>query len=73
MRRLLAPLTLAFTLAGVAAAAPGDSLDDLLIDLQVIPMDRQTPKAFTLPTPDGKKLALADVKTPALLYFFATW
>ncbi|MBI3637525.1 MAG: hypothetical protein HY216_15140 [Candidatus Rokubacteria bacterium] len=70
--RLLAPLALVVTL-GTLAGAAGDSLDDLLMDLQVIPMERQVAKPFTLLMPDGKKLALADVPAPALLYFWATW
>ena len=50
------------------------SLDDLLMDLQLIPLDGQTPKPFALESLDGKRLTLADLAgRPALLYFWATW
>lgn len=50
------------------------SLDDLLMDLQLIPLDGQTPKPFALASLDGRRVALADLAgRPALLYFWATW
>lgn len=50
------------------------SLDDLLMDLQLIPIDGQTPRAFRLESLDGRRVALADLAgRPALLYFWATW
>lgn len=50
------------------------SLDDLLLDLQVVPLDAQTPKPFALEGLDGRRVALADLAgRPALLYFWATW
>lgn len=50
------------------------SLDDLLMELQLVPLDGQTPKAFALESLDGKRVALADLAgRPALLYFWATW
>jgi len=50
------------------------SLDDLLMDLQLLPLDGQTPKAFGLESLDGRRVALADLAgRPALLYFWATW
>ena len=50
------------------------SLDDLLMDLQLIPLDSQTPKPFALESLDGKRVALTDLAgRPALLYFWATW
>jgi hypothetical protein len=56
--------------AGVAAG----SLDDALLDLQLIPLDGQSPKPFALETLDGRRVALADLAgRPALLYFWATW
>jgi hypothetical protein len=49
-------------------------LDDLLMDLQLLPLDGRTPKAFALESLDGRRVALADLAgRPALLYFWATW
>jgi hypothetical protein len=56
------------------AGVPGDSVEDLMMDLGIVPLDPQPARAFTLPTLDGKRLALADLKgRAALLYFWATW
>ena len=50
------------------------SLDDLLMDLQLLPLDGQPPKPFTLQSLDGRRVALSDLAgRPALLYFWATW
>lgn len=50
------------------------SLEDLLMDLQLIPLDGQAPKGFTLEGLDGRRVALADLAgRPTLLYFWATW
>ena len=50
------------------------SLDDLLMDLQIVPMDGQPPKAFELESLDGRRVALASfADRPLLLYFWATW
>jgi hypothetical protein len=50
------------------------SLDDLLMDLQLLPLDGKTPKTFALESLDGKLVALTDLAgRPALLYFWATW
>jgi cytochrome oxidase Cu insertion factor (SCO1/SenC/PrrC family) len=59
---------------GGSAAVVAGSLDDLLMDLQLIPLDGQTPKPFSLESLDGRRVALADFAgRPALLYFWATW
>lgn len=56
------------------AQAFGGSLADLMMDLELVPMDGQAPKPFTLESLDGKRVALADLAgRPALLYFWATW
>src|SRR5712692_11363480 len=48
------------------------SLEDLVMDLELVPMDGQTPKPFTLESLDGKRVALGDLAgRPALLYFWA--
>ena len=50
------------------------SLDDLLMELQLVPLDGQAPKPFALQSLDGRRVALADLAgRPALLYFWATW
>ena len=50
------------------------SLDDLVMDLQLIPLDGQPPRPFALTSLDGRRVALADLAgKPALLYFWATW
>jgi len=69
--------------AGVPTARPSPSrgaqvvagsLEGLMMDLELVPMDGQTPKPFTLESLDGKRVALADLAgRPALLYFWATW
>lgn len=63
--------------------APGDpaqskgpvaSIDDLLMDLQIVPLDGRAPKPFSLQSLDGRRVTLADIAgRPALLYFWATW
>lgn len=70
----------AFTRRAPAAATSGavrvmaGSLDDLLMDLQVVPMDGQAAKPFSLEGLDGKRVTLADLAgRPALLYFWAMW
>ena len=70
-------------LAGLAprtASSPGGnvvvagSLDDLMMELQLVPLDGQRPKPFVLPNLEGRRVALADLAgRPALLYFWATW
>ncbi|MGH7279158.1 MAG: peroxiredoxin family protein [Candidatus Rokuibacteriota bacterium] len=57
-----------------ATVAGTDALDDLLFDLQLIPLEGRTPPPFTLPTVDGRRVSLADFGgRPVLLYFWATW
>jgi cytochrome oxidase Cu insertion factor (SCO1/SenC/PrrC family) len=71
-------------LAGLAVRTPSrivgntqvvaGSLDDLMMDLQLVPLDGQAPKPFSLASLDGRQVALADLAgRPALLYFWATW
>ena len=71
-RMTAALLVLTAVLSGGAAAA--DSLDDLIFDLQLVPLDGQTPPPFTLEALDGKRVSLAELKgRVVLLYFWATW
>jgi cytochrome oxidase Cu insertion factor (SCO1/SenC/PrrC family) len=60
--------------ANGGAQVVAGSLDDLLMDLQLVPLDGQAPKPFALESLDGRRVALADLAgRPALLYFWATW
>jgi len=66
-------------LAGGTAPAPAADkdkvLDDLLFELQLIPMAGQTPAPFELEKlSDGTKVTLAELRgRPVLLYFWASW
>lgn len=63
-------------LSGAPSATPADkSLDDLLFDLQLVPLEGKTPPPFELERlGDGQKVTLASQKGQALfLYFWATW
>jgi len=69
----------AVALVGGAAPAPAADkdkvLDDLLFELQLIPMAGQVPAPFELEKlSDGKKVTLAELQgRPVLLYFWASW
>ena len=59
---------------GGRATVVAGSLYDLLMDLQLVPLDGQAPKPFALESLDGRRMTLADFAgKPALLYFWATW
>jgi cytochrome oxidase Cu insertion factor (SCO1/SenC/PrrC family) len=68
---------LLFLMAGTTtpAAAANKALDDLLFELQLVPLEGQTPPAFELERlSDGKKVTLAEHRgQPVMLYFWATW
>jgi cytochrome oxidase Cu insertion factor (SCO1/SenC/PrrC family) len=68
---------LLFLMAGTTtpAAAADKALDDLLFELQLVPLEGQTPPAFELERlSDGKKVTLAEHRgQPVMLYFWATW
>ncbi len=59
----------------LVAPARAASMEDLLFDLELVPLDGRTPAAFSLERlADGKTVSLADFKGRALLlYFWATW
>ncbi len=74
MRIALALVLLLMT--GAASPAAADkALDELLFDLQLVPLDGQTPPPFELERlADGKKVSLAELRgRPVMLYFWATW
>jgi cytochrome oxidase Cu insertion factor (SCO1/SenC/PrrC family) len=67
-----------FTVVACLALVPGKlaaaDLEDLLWDLQIVPLDGQTPPDFTLGSLAGKKVSLRAFRgKPVLLYFWATW
>jgi cytochrome oxidase Cu insertion factor (SCO1/SenC/PrrC family) len=78
---LVAAVWLGGRLLPVTPAGPGGevrvvagSLDDLLMDLQLVPLDGQAARPFALESVDGRRVALADLAgRPVLLYFWATW
>jgi cytochrome oxidase Cu insertion factor (SCO1/SenC/PrrC family) len=66
----IALLSLALA-AGLVAAA---ELEDLLMDLQLVPLDPRPSPDFALDSLDGKKVSLKDFRgRPILVYFWATW
>ena len=68
---VVAAMLACLALAGPAWRAP---LDDLLSDLQFVPLDGKPAPPFTLAGLDGKPVSLADFKDRVvLLYFWATW
>ncbi len=75
MRVALALLILLMAGMTTPAAAASKALDDLLFDLQLVPLAGQTPPAFELERlSDGKKITLAEHRgQPVMLYFWATW
>lgn len=57
-----------------APAWAGDRIDDRLFDLQLVPLDGQTPPPFRIETLDGRRGSLSDFKGQVvLLYFWASW
>jgi cytochrome oxidase Cu insertion factor (SCO1/SenC/PrrC family) len=60
--------------AGPGAARPADAVEELLFELQMVPLDGQTPAPFTLETLSGQRISLADFRGKVVLvYFWATW
>ncbi|HEY2994081.1 MAG TPA: hypothetical protein VGM22_14800 [Methylomirabilota bacterium] len=71
----LAIVALVFGASASPAADKDQVLDELLFDLQLIPLDGQPPPAFELERfGDGKKVTLAEHRGhPVFLYFWASW
>jgi len=73
---LAAVLAMLVVMLSGAPAKPADkALDDLLFDLQLVPLEGKTPAPFELERlSDGQKVTLASLKGQAVfLYFWATW
>ena len=71
----LALLILVLCLSTTPVMAADKVLDDLLFDLQLVPLEGQTPPPFELERlGDGRTVTLAEHRgRPVLLYFWATW
>jgi len=73
-RPLVAAALLAVVLLAAAGSAGADVVDDLLFDLQLVPLDGRLPREFTLPDLAGKPVSLAQFRdSVVLLYFWASW
>lgn len=72
-------LALVLMLMAVGVTGPATAadkvLDDLLFELQLVPLEGLVPPAFELERySDGKKVSLAEHRgRPVMLYFWATW
>jgi hypothetical protein len=75
MRLTLALLLATLTAVATPAAAADKTLDDLLFDLQLVPLAGQVPASFALERlGDGQKTTLAEQRGQVvMLYFWATW
>ena len=75
MRHLPAAL-LGIVVLATAGAATGASrpVDDLMMDMQIAPLDAQAAPPLSVTTLDGARVSLADLRgNVVLLYFWATW
>ena len=56
------------------ASAQAKGLDDLLMDVNIAPLDPQAPPPLSVTTLEGVRVSLADIKNqPVIVYFWATW
>jgi cytochrome oxidase Cu insertion factor (SCO1/SenC/PrrC family) len=68
---LLLALLLAAALPAPPARAARERLEDLALDLRLIPLDRTPAPAFVLDSLEGGRVALADFRgRPVILYFW---
>lgn len=67
----LALLMLVVAISTISTGA--DELEDLLLDMAIVPLDGKLPVAFTLERLDGKRTSLKDFSgQTVLLYFWKT-
>jgi cytochrome oxidase Cu insertion factor (SCO1/SenC/PrrC family) len=68
-------LALALLMAPAPTPAADKALEDLMFDLQLVPMQGQVPPPLELErSSDGTKVSLAEHRgRPVMLYFWATW
>jgi len=61
-------------LAALTAAAAPRAVDDLMMDMQIAPLDREPAPVLSVTTLDGTRVSLADaLGNVVLVYFWATW
>ena len=75
MRVALALIVLLMAGATTPTAAADKALEDLMFELQLVPLKGQPAPTFELERlADGKKVTLAEHRgRPVMLYFWATW
>ena len=67
-------LGLLVLVASVAATASPPSIEDLMMDMRITPLDPTAAPPLAVTTLDGVVVKLADVRGQiALVYFWATW
>ena len=73
MKRLLLGLVVLLAIVTPSAAGPR-AVDDLMMDMQIAPLDPQAPPPLAVEALTGGRVTLADVKGHVVLvYFWATW
>lgn len=74
MKRLWAVLLVLAVLGWLPPAAARSSIDTLLSDLQIVPLEPTVPPALAGRDLAGAPITLAQFRgRPVLLYFWATW
>jgi cytochrome oxidase Cu insertion factor (SCO1/SenC/PrrC family) len=72
----LRPLLLVLALLAVAgtSGASARPLDDLMMDLNLTPLEPKLPPPLNVTTINGARVSLSEIREqPVLVYFWATW